>query len=76
LTAASPNSWTGWKREKIYIESDAFGVTKMTMVGYLTKIHQHLANQISINQLLQMTLKDVTLDADLAVKLDPMLKNL
>jgi len=61
--------------EKIFIEADTLGINKMTTIGYLTKLHTYYTNRTQLKHLLQTTLEDVTLDADLAVKLDPLLKD-
>jgi len=64
------------KKEKLYVESDTLGVAKTTMVSYLTKIHLYFINHSILNTLLQKAIKDITLDSNLAVDLNPMLKSL
>jgi len=61
--------------EKIFIEANTLGINKMTTIRYLTKLHTYYTNRMQLKHLLQTTLEDITLNADLAVKLDPSLKD-
>jgi len=63
-------------KEKIYIESNTLGVAKTTTIGYLTKVHPHLMNCNNLKQLLQVAFNNMTIDANLAIKLDNTLKDL
>ncbi len=62
-------------REKVFIESDSLGVVKTTTIGYITKLHPVLTNRTTLKSLLQTALEEVVIDADLAVELDPDLKD-
>ncbi len=62
------------KQEKIFIESDLLGITKMTTVGYLTKLHPKLTNCTHLKLLLLSILEDVTINPTHACKLDPSIK--
>jgi len=61
-------------REKVFIESDTLGVIKTTTIGYITKLHPLLTNRNTLKTLLQTALEEVVIDADLAVELNPDLK--
>jgi len=63
------------KQQKIFIESDALGVDKTITIGYLTKLHPLLTNRQKVKSLLETALEDIILDPDLAVELDPSLKD-
>jgi len=62
------------KKEKIFIESDALGITKTAMVGYLTKIHPRLTNRTFLKPLLCDFLSEVIISLQLACELDPSLQ--
>jgi len=62
------------KQEKIFIKSDLLGITEMTTVGYLTKLHSKLTNCTFLKPLLLSMLEDVVLDPSLTCKLNPLLK--
>jgi len=62
-------------KEKIFLESDSLAITKTTTVGYLLKLHTQITNCTTLKELLTAELHDLTLDLDLAVKLDPSLKS-
>ncbi len=69
-------SFLNWlAKEKVFVESDSLGITKMVAIGYLTKLHLELTNQVALKELLLTTLKDAHMDANLAIELDPSLKS-
>jgi len=63
------------KKEHIFLESDSLGITKTATVGYLLKLHTRITNRTFLKELLIDELNDVEIDPDLAVELDPSLKN-
>jgi len=63
------------KKENIFLESDSLGITKTATVGYLLKLHTRITNQTFLKELLIDELNDVEIDPELAVELDPSLKN-
>jgi len=63
------------KKEKIFVDLDLLGVQKTVTVGYLLKLHTCLTNHTTLKSLLLDKLYNVHLDPDLAVELDPMLKD-
>jgi len=56
------------------MESDSLGLHKMTMIGYMARLHPHLINCTTLKQLLVNALNNIHLDPILAVELDPSLK--
>jgi len=63
------------KNEQVFVEADSLGVLKTTTVGYLTKLHPLLTNRTTLKTLLQTALEEIVIDPDLAVELDPTLKD-
>jgi len=62
-------------QEKIFVEADTLGITKMTTIDYLTRLHTDHTNRTQLKQLLKTALDDVIINANLAVKLNPLLKS-
>jgi len=62
------------KTNQIFVESDSLGVNKTTTIGYLMRLHPQLTNRNTLKTLLNVALEGVILDPDLAVELDPTLK--
>jgi len=70
------NKFIDWlAKEKIFLESDSLGISKTSMVGYLLKLHTRITNRTTLKELLLDELNDICIDADLAVELDPTLKD-
>jgi len=65
---------TWMKKEKIFIELDSLGITKMTSIGYLANLHPTLTNYTNLKQLLNTALEDIVINAQLAVELNLELK--
>ncbi len=63
------------KKEKIFIDADSLGVRKAVPIGYLFKLHHRLTNRSNLKELLSDELNDVVIDPNLAVELDPSLKD-
>jgi len=63
------------KKEKIFIDMDLLGVRKRVPIGYLFKLHHCLTNCSNLKNLLSEELNKVVIDPNLAVKLDPSLKD-
>jgi len=63
-------------KEKIFLKSDSLGIKKMATIGYLTKLHPHLTSCTHLKPLLSAELSDITIDPELACKLDSSLKSL
>jgi len=69
------NKFIDWlKKEKIFVDSDSLGINKTVTIGYLLKLHNRLTNRTTLKEYLEEELNDVHIDPDLAVKLDPELK--
>jgi len=64
------------KKEKIFVESDNLGFSKMTTIGYLMQLHPDFTNRTTLTALLHSALEDIVIDAKLAAELDPTLQNL
>jgi len=64
------------KKEKIFVESDNLGFSKTTTIGYLMQLHPDFTNHTTLTALLHSALKDIVIDAKVAVELDPTLKTL
>jgi len=62
------------KREKIFIESDSLGITKTMTIGYLTKLHPRITNRTTLKAFLSNELTDIVINPNLAIELDPSLK--
>jgi len=62
------------KKNKLFFESDSLGVNKTTTIGYLTRLHPQLTNRTNLKKLLNVALEEITIDPNLAVELDPALK--
>ncbi len=61
-------------KEKIYVKSDSLGISKTVTVGYLAKLHPCLTNCLTLKNLLQDELNDISINPNLVVELDPLLK--
>jgi len=61
-------------KEKIFLESNALGITKTATVGYLLKLHTRITNRNTLKELLREELSAICIDPDLAVELDPTMK--
>jgi len=61
-------------KEKIFLESNLLGITNTATVGYLLKLHTHITNRTTLKELLTNEFNNITLNPDLAIKLDPSLK--
>jgi len=62
------------KKEKIYIDMDLLGMKKTVTIGYLLKLHMQLTNHTTLKSLLINELCNVVVDPQLAINLDPALK--
>jgi len=63
------------KKEKIFIDADSLGVRKTATIGYLFKLHHRLTNRSNLKNILSEELNEVVIDPNLAVELDPSLKD-
>jgi len=70
------NKFIDWlAKEKIFLELDSLGISKTSTVGYLLKLHTRITNCTTLKELLLDELNDICIDANLAIELDPMLKD-
>jgi len=47
-----PNKFIDWlSKEKVYVESNSFGIMKTATIGYLTKLHPHLTDCTTLKPL-------------------------
>jgi len=63
-------------KHKIFIESDSLGITKTSMIGYLSKLHPRLTSRKNLKLTLEEALSDIIINPTLAIELDPMLKSM
>jgi len=76
LDSTRTTKFMDWlKKEKIFVDTDLLGVRKMVTIGYLFKLHTRLTNCSTLKELLSEELNEVVIDPDLAVTLDPSLKD-
>jgi len=70
-------SFLDWlTNEKVFVESDALGVSRTISIGYLARLHPQYTNKTNLKNLLQIAFEDVHIDPKLAVELDPSVKPL
>jgi len=75
LDSMQTQKFLDWlKKEKIYADSDSLGVKKTATIGYLLKIHNCLTNRSTLKDSLLDELNLVVIDPELAVELDPSIK--
>jgi len=70
-------SFLDWlTNEKVFIESDALGVSRTMSIGYLAHLHLQYTNKTHLKDLLHIAFEDVHIDPQLAMELDLSLKPL
>ncbi len=75
LDSTQTHKFLDWlKKEKIYADLDPLGVKKTATIRYLLKIHNRLTNRSTLKDSLLDELNLVVIDLELAVELDPLLK--
>ncbi len=68
-------SFLDWlANEKVFVESDALGVSRTVSIGYLARLHPQYTNKTNLKHLLHIAFDDVHIDPKLAVELDPSIK--
>jgi len=73
---AKPQFMKWLTNKKIFLKSNSLGMHQTTTISYITKVYPHLTNCTNLKGLLCTALKDITINATLAIKCDPTLKEL